>query len=202
MLDQEQIALLEQLRFGQTAADRAQALNSLKLLEKEGRFDADDLVSMLDEEEIVLKSYGIGALGRLKMKEGLKKLKELFDHCHDPLLLPELLDAITAIGGDELVESVLKKLGNKDDALLWEQLVLPSLKYLKTTSAKGIENQLLPLLSEEDETIRWHTLQTFDALGLSIPKQTLETIKTTDTHSLVREQASVLLEKLKTTDHQ
>lgn len=207
MLQSEQIELLDQLRFSERASDRNKALRELKLQEVEGLIEEEDLLKLLDEKDFVFQTYAIGAIGRLKLKGGIAKLSTMYKESNDSLILPALLETFVSFESEAFVDCVVKKLkmlsnnkrqkttGNLD--FLLEQIVVPSLKYLQSSGTTKIEKTVSRFLDDPDPTIRWHALMTFDKLNLSISEQKLMQYAEKDSYALVREQASVMLEKRK-----
>ncbi len=207
MLQSEQIELLDQLRFSERASDRNNALRELKLQEVEGVIEEDDLLKLLDEKDFVFQTYAIGAIGRLKLKGGISKLCKMYKESNDPLILPALLETFTSFESDAFVDCVVKKLKTLSDSknqkttgnltFLLEQIVVPSLKYLQSSGTTKAEKTVSRFLDDPDPTIRWHALMTFDKLKLSISEEKLKLYIDNDSYALVREQASVMLEKRK-----
>ncbi|MCG8336811.1 MAG: hypothetical protein MJE63_20075 [Proteobacteria bacterium] len=207
MLQSEQIELLDQLRFGERASDRNKALRELKLHEAEGLIAEEDLLRLLDEKDFVFKTYAIGAIGRLKLERAIPKLSKIYKESNDPMILPALLETFVGFESDAFVDCVAKKLkmlsdsknktGNGNLTFLLEQIVVPSLKYLQTSGTAKVEKTVNRFLDDPDPTIRWHALMTFDKLNLKISDQKLKQYIDEDSYALVREQASVMLEKRK-----
>ncbi len=207
MLQSEQIELLDQLRFSEKAADRNKALRDLKALEMDGKFEEDDLLRLLEEKDFVFQTYAIGAVGRLKIKNGISPLCKIYQESSDPLILPSLLETFSNFESDAFVDCVIKKLSDlsnvKDQksaanlSFLLEQIVVPSLKYLQKSGSAKIEKTISRFLENPDPTIRWHALMTYDKLNLQIPDEKLKQLQESDSYALVREQASVMIEKKK-----
>ncbi|MBU2515448.1 hypothetical protein KJ966_29380 [bacterium] len=205
MLKDEQLTLLDKLRFGDTAAERSQALKDLMLIEVEGKFEKDDLLILLEENDSVTQSYAIGAIGRLKTNEAIPRLKQLFMNSNDPLILPTLLETFAKLGSNQFVEIVVKRLrefaaksshdNSTNDPFLLDQVAIPSLKYFQVAGEKNIKDAIGCFLSDSNPTLRWHTLVTFDKLGIDISDGELITIEEQDKYALVREQAAIMLEK-------
>ncbi len=205
MLKDEQLALLDKLKFGANAPERSQALKDLMLLELEGKVEKDDLIYLLDEKDSVIQSYAIGAVGRLKINESIPKLQQLFMNSDDPILLPTLLESFAKLDSDLFVPIVAKRLklfasgnnhNNNDNGLfLLEQIIVPSLKYFQVAGEKNIKDTIDCFLSDSNPTIRWHTLVTYEKLELDISDDELTKIKDQDVYPLVREQAAIMLEK-------
>jgi hypothetical protein len=205
MLQSEQIELLDKLRFSDRASERNLALRDLKRLELEGTFEADDLVRLLDEKDFVFQTYAIGAIGRLKIEKGIPALCKLYQTSNDPLILPALLETFAGFQSDAFVACVVGKfnqlLKNMDrdqtgnQAFLLEQIIVPALKYLQVSGGKKIAETISCFLNNSDATIRWHALMTYEKLELPITEEELQKIVQSDSYALVREQASVMLEK-------
>lgn len=205
MQEDEQLELLNKLRFGDSPFDRSQALKDLKVMEMEGRIDEDSLLRLLADKDFVYKSYAIGAIGRLRVKEAINALCALFRDSSDPMLLMALIDTFIAFESDEFVGPVLERLetlvarAEKDSsgnqAFLLEQVAAPSLKYLQIAGNNSVEPTVKRFLTVDDPTIRWHALITFDKLNLFISEEELERLAREDAYALVREQAAVMLEK-------
>ena len=110
MLQSEFIELLDRLRYGAKAADRNQALKDLELLEIEGDYQEEDLIKLLEEKDFVFQTYAIGAIGRLKLKKGVKPLIRLYQESFDPLVLPVLLSTFTEFKSTTFVDCVIEKI--------------------------------------------------------------------------------------------
>lgn len=205
MLQSEHIELLDRLRFSEKASERNQALKDLKRLELEGAFAEDDLLRLLDEKDFVFQTYAIGALGRLKIAKAIPALCKLYQKSTDPLLLPALLDTFAKFPSKAFTDCVINKLNqllkSKEQdrtgnlAFLLEQVIVPSLKYLQLSGGEKVAEIVNRFLNDTDATIRWHALMTFDKLELPIVETELQKFAKSDTYALVREQASVMLEK-------
>lgn len=199
--------LLEKLRFGERTSDRSQALKDLIVLEQEGGVEKARLVALLSDKDFVFQSYAISAVGRLKVVEAIPKLKKLFSASTDPIILTILLETFVNLESNQFVDVVLKRLqrlnvkgekennGDTDNLFLLEQIILPSLKYFQIVEGKGIEASIRCFLSDSNPTVRWHTLVTFDKLGMEISDEELTAMKKQDSYALVREQAAIMLEK-------
>ena len=205
MMSTQHIALLDQLRFGVTSLERSQAFKDLLVLEAEGAFAEADFLDLIDNHDFVFQTYAIGALGRLKIKGSISKLKKLFKVSKDPLILPALLETFSKFESDDFVGEVIKKVKSLapqnnpatdgDSAFLMEQMIIPTLKYLQISGAQGIEGVISRFLNDVNPTVRWHTLVTFDKLNLIFKTADLERFQKNDQSALVREQAALMLEK-------
>ncbi len=205
MISTQQTALLDELRYGSTLMDRNQAFKDLLVLESEGTFEAEDFLKFIDNNDFVFQTYAIGAIGRLKIKQGISKLKKLFEKSNDSIILTALLETFSKFESGDFTQVVIKKLelltaqnekvGKEDSTFLLEQIIIPALKYLQVSGANGIEGVVVLFLNDANQTVRWHTLMTFDKLVLVIESAELEDIRENDKYALVREQASLMLEK-------
>jgi HEAT repeat protein len=213
MLQAYHFELLEQLRFSKTAQQRKNVLQELIALEERGRLEPDDLLKLLDDPDPVFRVYAIGAFGRHRIRSGVDRLKKLYLDNHNPLMLSALLAAFTEYGTGDFVKAVLAKLKKSrraigarsstgarldrifDNAFLLDQILVPSLKYLRVAGNPRIEKSIRMFLNHEDPVVRWHTLLAYDHLSLSIKEKRLRQIETSDPSALLREQAAIMLAK-------
>ncbi len=202
--------MLDKLRFGETAEERNEALGELKTFEDEGRFEAKDLMELLEDEEPVLKMYAIGALGRLKIESSIPKLSELYLDSDNPLVLEMLLDAFLLFNTNAFVSVVLKRIKKSrkitrilkkkpsldtifDNDFIIDQILIPSLKYLQTAGdPKKIEKGIHVYLDHSDSNVRFHTLVAYQKLAIPLDEKILREIAETDKNALVREQAAIM----------
>lgn len=213
MRNTRQYEFLDRLRFGKKPEERKEALRELKVLESESDFNDSDLLALLDNEDLIFQTYAIGAVGRRKYQPAVPKLKTLYTKSNNPLVLVELLEAFFQFETDDFIDVVLnrlKKSGKKfwqkwtgsftkvgiyENDLLLDQVLIPSLKYLRLTGNEKLEKQILPYLNHEDSNVRWHTLVTCDKLGIIIDEKKLSEIGDREPNVLVREQAAIIIEK-------
>ncbi len=207
MLGNEQLTLLDRLRFGESAAERSQALKDLKLFELEKGWDEDDLIELLNDNDFVFQTYAIGAIGRQKIAKAETRLSELYVNSEDSLLLTALLEAFANIGHKGFVDIVVEKLKKltlktkesnaADYQFILDQIVVPSLKYFQIAGDSKAKSSVESFLSDSDINVRWHALITCDRLGLELGEEILNRLKTKDSYALVREQAAIMLDKKK-----
>ena len=208
MLQEEQLQLLDQLRFGQSFSERKDALTSLKALEDSGSTKPLDIKTLLNDDDSVTRNYAIGAAGRMKNEELKSKLINDFAQSFDPILLISYIEAFISYDQTDFVipladkikvlrKSPSKKVKQQDlegDFIL-EQIIIPCLKYLEKHANKDHAEMIKSFLNDDDINVRWHALKMIDQFQIDISENQLIDIKEKDSSLLNREQASMMLDK-------
>ncbi|MCP4749708.1 MAG: HEAT repeat domain-containing protein [Proteobacteria bacterium] len=215
MLRSDHYELLDKLRFGKSKEERSEALRQLIVFEADGKFEENDFLALLKNEDSVLQTYAIGALGRRRTESGMPLLKTMYLDSNNPLFLSKLLETFSQYGTDEFVKVVLKRLKKPvakrkvrlrksssmetifDKDFILDQILVPSLKYLQIAGDPKVGKTIKAYLDHEDSNVRWHTLVAFDKLTVPISDVKLLAIEKEDEDTLVREQASIMLAKKK-----
>ncbi|MBU3916743.1 hypothetical protein KKA14_14525, partial [bacterium] len=177
----------------------------------EGRFEEEDLITLLREDDSVFQAYAIRALGRQKVITSIPELKSLFLKSDNPIILIRLLEAFFEFGTVDFVDVVIQRIDNSnkkrnrkpsensvfDEGFIIDQIIIPSLKYLQIAGNEKDEWVIRQYIDNEDSNVRWHVLVAFNKLGISLREKEIQKIATTDKSRLVREQASIMLSKMK-----
>lgn len=213
MLQSDHYELLDKLRFGKNSDERKEALNALINFEYEARFDAADFLKLLADDDPVYQVYAIGAIGRQKVNAGISELKRIYASSSDTMILNELLTAFLQFETDDFLDIVvekLKKLSRKpwvfqtrlrasgsvsDKTFILNQILIPSLRYIQIAGNATVEKTARLFLDHEDANVRWHALMVFDKLEIALKPDIVSQIKESDSSPLVRELATLLIEK-------
>lgn len=208
MLQEEQLQLLDQLRFGQSFSERKDALISLKAFEDSGLTKAADIKALLNDKDPVTRNYAIGAAGRMKIEELKSPLINNFAQSFDPILLISYIESFINYDQADFVipitdkikvlqKSVSKKANQQDleSDFILEQIIIPSLKYLGKHANKDYAELIRSFLNDDDMNVRWHALKMIDQFRIDISESQLIEIKKKDSSLLNREQASMMLDK-------
>ena len=208
MLQEEQLQLLDQLRFGQSFSERKDALIGLKALEDSGLTKPLDIKTLLNDDDSVTRNYAIGAVGLMKIEELKSKLINDFAQSFDPIILISYIEAFISYDQADFVIPITdkikvlqksapkktKKQGLEGDFIL-EQIIIPCLKYLEQHADKDQAEMIKSLLNDDDTNVRWHALKMIDQFQIDISENQLIEIKEKDSSLLNREQASMMLDK-------
>lgn len=201
---------MDQLRFSQTADERKEALNILKILEAEGAVESRELLQLLKDEDPVIKTYAIGAVARQKIIEAGPVLQKMFEQSMDPLILRTLLDAFIEYNHSAFVKVTIRKIKRLnsfffrllharrknvmfDDAFVLDQILVPTLKYFELCGYPKMKSFLKRFLKSKDPNVRWHTLKVFQKLDIQIPVAKLQQIEDNDSYAPNRELAGMML---------
>jgi len=215
MLQSTHYELLDKVRFGKDGDERKEALKALINLEYEAEFDDADLLKLLDDNDAVIQVYAIGAMGRLQTKDCIPALIEKFTESTNTLILNELLNAFQQYDSDDFLDIVISKLkklykkpwffnlrktvldSDSDRGFVLNQILIPSLKYIRIAGNPKVGKIVKPFLDHEDANVRWHTLKVFDSIGIEIKSDILQDFIVSDSSPLVRELATIILERQK-----
>jgi len=73
--------------------------------------------------------------------------------------------------------------------------LIPSLRYIQIAGNATVEKTARLFLDHEDANVRWHALMVFDKLEIALKPDIVSQIKESDSSPLVRELATLLIEK-------
>lgn len=217
MLNPDHDQLLALLRKSATNEERRSTLETLVEYEEQQAIESDRLMELVKDDNVLIQSYAVGALGRRRDEKAIPRLIELYGECRNPVILTLLLDTFSEYGSSTFVDAVLRRLGapswkervkrklkrSEEEAFdylfLQDQILIPSLKYLHRCDSLSpmAEKSLRNFLNHKDSNIRWHTLLIFDKFAFHLDEKELIEIQKNDTSRLNREQASIMLEKRK-----
>ena len=208
MFQEEQLQLLDQLRFGQSFSERKDALISLKALEDSGLTKPLDIKTLLDDNDSVARNYAVGAAGRMKVEELKSKLINDFNQSFDPIILISYIEAFISYNQVDFVIPITDKIKvlqisapkkakqqTMESDFILEQIIISCLKYLEIHANKDHGEMIKSFLKDEDDNVRWHALKMIDQFQIDIPENQLIEIKEKDRSLLNREQASMMLDK-------
>ena len=192
----------------QTTEERNDIERQLRELEITGSIRTVDFIELLTNTHPVIQLYAASALGRQRSDEGIKPLGELYRKQKNPLISVRLLNIFTDYGSDGFLDVVMEKIVlapwkgmfskevRLNHELLRDQLLVDSLKYIQRYGSAKTGRKIRPLIGHADELVRWNALKAFDDLHLKLSKGKLQKIESDDPSRLVRELASIMIEKM------
>jgi uncharacterized protein YacL (UPF0231 family) len=192
----------------QTIEERNDIEQQLRELEITGSVKTVDFIELLANTHPVIQLYAASALGRQKSEEGIRPLGKLYRKQKNPLILVQLLNIFTDYGSDRFLDAVMEKIVlapwkgmfNKEvrlnHELLRDQLLVDSFKYIQRYGSAKIGRKIRPFIEHSDELVRWNALKAFDDLHLKLSKGKLQKMESDDPNRLVRELASIMMEKM------
>ena len=199
--------------------ERNRILTHLLRYEESGKVPLGALVRMTEEEEVnAVSVYAIEALGRNRQPEAVAQLLRLLQRHRGEnyMLLETLVDALGETGSPQGAQPLLELLGFRPMWRSWLERVLPWLRAKEDASARARREYLvLPVLralakikeprasvrlgmflEHKDPLVRWHTIQNLVNTGRREHLPDLRKMAEQDPNDMVREMASIALEKL------
>ncbi len=168
--------LITQL-FNKEKDKRSEAKSRLLALEKEKEIVVDILLPHLEDDNIITKSYAIGALCRISYENKFQRIEEIFLKEQDIMLMPVFFEHFLKEKTHSFEDCVLKKITQIESTLkkkkneskeaikllsFYRQLIFDSLLYFQKFGSKKCHSLLSKLLEHKNPNIRYHAL-----LGLS-----------------------------------
>ena len=168
--------LITQL-FNKEKEKRSEARSRLLALEKDEKIVLEILQPHLDGDNLITKSYAIGALWRIACEDKCQRIEEIFLKNTNSMLLPVFFDNFLKekeysfenclLKKIKKIESDIKKQKKKSKeetnlVFFYYQLVLSSLSYFQHFGSEKCHSLLHDLLTHKNSNIRYHAL-----LGLS-----------------------------------
>lgn len=168
--------LITQL-FNKQKEKRSEAKSKLLALEKEQEIVIEILLPHLEDDNIITKSYAIGALCRISCENKFQRIEEIFLKERDIMLLSVFFEHFLKEKQHSFEDCLLKKITqiesefkkhkkkSKEEIKLlsfYHQLILDSLPYFQQFGSKKCHSLLYKLLEHKNPHIRYHAL-----LGLS-----------------------------------
>ena len=182
--------LITQL-FNQEKSKRSEARSRLLSLEKEGEIVIEILQPHLEDDNLVTKSYAIGAIFRIAFKNKFQKIEETFLKEQNIMYLPVFFENFLKETEYSFEETMLKKIKKAESELkkqsteseqaiksrsFYYQLVLDSLSYFQKFGSKKCHSLLSDLLEHKNPNIRYHALLGLSKTQAKLPKSLLEKI--------------------------
>ena len=182
--------LMTQL-FNQEKSKRSEARSRLLSLEKEGEIVIEILQPHLEDDNLVTKSYAIGAIFRIAFKNKFQKIEETFLKEQNIMYLPVFFENFLKETEYSFEETMLKKIKKAESELkkqsteseqaiksrsFYYQLVLDSLSYFQKFGSKKCHSLLSDLLEHKNPNIRYHALLGLSKTQAKLPKSLLEKI--------------------------
>ncbi len=182
--------LITQL-FHKEKDKRSEAKSRLLSLEKEGEIVIEILQPHLEDDNLVTKSYAIGAVFRIAFKNKFQKIEEIFLKEQNIILLPVFFENFLKEKEHSFENALLKKITKTESELNKHQaknenvakfksfyycLVLDSLPYFQKFGSKKCHSLLYNLLEHKDLNIKYHALLGLFKTQAKLPKSLLEKI--------------------------
>ncbi|MDH4120941.1 MAG: HEAT repeat domain-containing protein [Deltaproteobacteria bacterium] len=196
---------------------RSRATSRLIEFEKSGKIPLSALFDMLDEKNPVVVMYALGALGRNKSSEAVKKLTDMLGHpkAENILITETIVDALGETGQAEAAAPLLELLGlqtglkkllgslvkkkkepESKEAKSREYLTLPVIRALEKISEPKSVEQIGSYLDHEDSLVRWHTLRALVGAKVTSFNDKVRQMSESDADEVVRDMAGIAIGKL------
>jgi len=208
-------ALVEQLTKPEPPV-REEATKRLLEYERNGRLPLDALLEFSESENPALSMYAISALGRNGQPPAVKKLLDLAERHRsgNPLFVVQIVDALGETRSATACPLLLSMIGlrpargklfgrkprKEEDEAAAERgrafMTLPVLRALERIGDAKSAALLGDYLEHAEPLVRWHAIQNLVSGNVVQFNERLRKMADNDTNALVREAASIAMERL------